>query len=191
MDKKIDALIENWKKKNIEAFFCANKDDVLAKLLELIPLFASVGFSGSQTLEQLGLVEKLEKRGNQTFNPYKNGLSKDESLKARREGVGADFYLASANAISENGELVFLSAYGNRTSGIAYANNVIIICGINKITLNLEKALKRAREFATPLNYKRLNWDSSRQMCCQVLIIEGEVALGRFKVILVDKNLGF
>ncbi|MFA5276210.1 MAG: lactate utilization protein [Candidatus Omnitrophota bacterium] len=191
MDKKISSLIENWKKKNIEGLTCANKDDALAKLLELIPLSASVGFSGSQTLEELRAIERLEERGNQVFNPYKSGLSRDESLRVRREGAAADFYLASANAISESGELVFLSAYGNRTSGIAYANNVIIICGINKITATLEKALKRAREYATPLNYKRLNWDVSRQMCCQVLVIEGETSPDRLKVILVGENLGF
>ena len=191
MDKKIDSLIKNWEKRNIEGLFCANKDESRVKLLELIPLSASIGFSGSQTLEQLGLIDKLRKRGNKVFDPYKSGLSKNESLKVRREGSAADFYLASANALSEQGELIFFSAFGNRSSGIAYANNVIIVCGINKIALNLEKGLKRAREYAAPLNCKRLNWESAYLMCCQVLIIEREAAPGRLKVVLVGESLGF
>ena len=191
MDKRAEQLIENWRKRKIEGFFCADKDEASKKLLELIPVPTSIGFSGSQTLEQIGIIKKLAERGNKVFDPYKIGLSKEESLKARKLGSCADFYLASANALSENGELVFLSAYGNRTSGIAYADQVIIVCGINKIVPDLEKALERAREFAAPLNCKRLNWESVSSMCCQTLVIEGEVVPGRLKVILVGEDLGF
>ena len=204
----MEQLIENWRKRKIEGFFCADKDEAAEKLLELVPFTASVGFSGSQTLEQIGIIEKLEERGNKIFNPYKSGLSREQSLKVRKLGASADFYLASANALSKNGELVFLSAYGNRTSGIAYADNVIVVCGVNKIMPNLEKALERARELAAPLNCKRLNWESAclekgicreevcfsleyKRMCCQALIIEGEIVPRRLKVILVDESLGF
>jgi acyl-CoA hydrolase len=138
-----------------------------------------VGFSGSVTLEELGIVKILESRGNKVFNQYKSQISREESLEMRRQGAQADYFLSSANAISETGELVFLSAYGHRTAGIAYAKNVIIVCGINKITPTLEEAIKRAREYAMPLNYKRLNWELSKRMCCQTLIIEAEVTPDR------------
>ncbi|MBU3958929.1 MAG: lactate utilization protein, partial [Candidatus Omnitrophica bacterium] len=151
----------------------------------------------------------LESRGNKVFNQYKAGISQDENLRFRREGAGADYYLTSANAISEKGELVFFSGYGNRIAGISYAKNVIVAAGINKITTNLDEAIKRAREYATPLNCKRLNnWNTPclkdgicrqeicfspeyKRMCCQILIIEAEVILDRLKVILVGENLGF
>ena len=191
MDKRAEQLIENWRKRKIEGVFCADRNEAAKKLLELIPVSASIGFSGSQTLEQIGAIKKLAERGNKIFDPYKIGLSKEESLKARKLGACADFYLASANALSENGELVFLSAYGNRTSGIAYADKVIILCGVNKIVPDLGKALERARELAAPLNCKRLNWESVSSMCCQTLVIEGEVVPGRLKVILVGEELGF
>jgi acyl-CoA hydrolase len=129
-------------------------------------------------------------------------------LELRRQGAQADYYLASANAISEKGELVFFSAYGNRTAGIAYAKNIIIVAGINKIVPTLEEAVKRAREYATPLNSKRLNWAAPcladgicrkeicfapeyKRMCCQILVIEAEVTLGRLRVILIGEKLGF
>lgn len=208
MEKRVETLIKNWQKRNILGLYCNNKDEAIDKVLSIIPVSSSVGISGSVTLDQLGIVKRLESRGNKVFNQYKTGISRDESLEIRRKGSQADYYLASANAISGNGELVFFSGYGNRTAGISYAKNVITVCGINKLTKNLAQALKRARELASPLNCKRLNWNTPclknsicrqeiclfpdyKRMCCQILIIEAEVNLDRFKVILVGEELGF
>jgi L-lactate utilization protein LutB len=191
MDTSIENIIKNWKDKNIEGIYCENRQAGADKILEIIPVSGSVGFSGSQTLEEIDVIRRLEERGNKLFNPYLPGLSREASLEIRKQAAQADFYLASANAVSLRGELVFLSAYGNRTAGISYAKNVIIVCGINKFTPDLESAIKRAREYATPLNYKRLNWDWSRMMICQTLIIDAEIAPDRLKVILVGESLGF
>jgi hypothetical protein len=144
MKEVIKNLFQRWQKRNIAGFYCADKETAVAKLLEMIPLSASVGISGSVTLDQLAIVENLERRKNKVFNQYRKGLSREESLEIRRQGTQADFYLASANAISESGELVFFSAYGNRIAGIANAKKVIIVCGINKLTADLKAALKRA-----------------------------------------------
>ena len=124
------------------------------------------------------------------------------------KGITADYYLASANAISQNGEMVFFSAYGNRTAGIACAKNLIVVCGINKLSSSLDEAMKRARDYATPLNCKRLNWDTPcfkdgicregicfspeyKRMCCQILVIESEVSPQRISLIMVGEPLGF
>lgn len=209
MDKRVDNLIKNWQKRNIQGIYCKNKEEAAEKILAIIPVSGSVGISGSVTLDELGITKRLESRGNKVFNQYKTGISREENLGLRKQGSQADYYLASANAISEKGELVFFSAYGNRTAGISYAENVIVVSGINKITANLEEAIKRAREYATPLNCKRLNWEGTpcfkdgicrkeiclfpeyKRMCCQILIIEAEVTPERLKVILVGENLGF
>ena len=208
MDKRINSLLRALEKRNIIGQYLDNKSEAVEEILEIIPRDSSIGFSGSQTLDEMGIIKHLQARGSKVFNPYKTGISREESLKIRKEAAQADYYLASANAISEKGELIFFSAYGNRTAGISFAKNVIIVCGINKITQNIEEALKRAREYATPLNCKRLNWASAclkdgicrqeeclfpeyKRMCCQILIIEAEVTAERLKVILVGENLGF
>jgi hypothetical protein len=208
MEKRIDNLIRNWEKRNIKGFYYENKEQAINKMLEIIPSSASVGFSGSVTLDQLGIVRLLESRPNKVFNQYKPGISRQENLELRKLGAQADYYLTSANAISGNGEMVFFSGYGNRTSGVSYAKNVLVVAGINKVTVDLDEAIKRTREHATPLNCKRLNWNTPclkdgicrqeiclfpeyKRMCCQILIIEAEVMPERLKVILVGENLGF
>lgn len=208
MDTRINSLISNWQKRNIAGIYCGNKAEAADKILEIIPQGAGIGFSGSQTLEQVGVMARLDSRGNKVFNPYRAGISREESLELRRLGAQADFYLASANAVSLKGELVFFSGYGNRIAGISYAKKVIVVCGVNKLTADIEEAIKRAREYATPLNCKRLNWNTPcfkdgicrsqiclfpeyKRMCCQILIIEAEVTPDRLKVILVGESLGF
>ena len=208
MEKRIEALIGGWGRKNILGVYCSDKGEAAGELLTSIPATSSVGISGSKTLGQLEIVKQLEARGNKVFNQYKPGISREESLGLKKLGAQADYYLASANAVSENGELVFFSAYGERIAGISSAKNVIVACGINKITPDLNQAIKRAREYATPLNCKRLDWFTPcfkdglcakeiclfpeyKRMCCQILIIEAEIIPGRLKVILVGESLGF
>lgn len=207
-NKKIKDLLAKWQKRNIEGYFCENIDSAKAKILEIIPKSASVGFSGSVTLDSLGIFKLLEERGNKNFYQYRPGLTPGESKELRKQGSSADYYLASANAISRDGELVFFSAFGNRIAGISSANNVIVVCGINKLTPDINEAVRRAREYATPLNCRRLNWNTPcfkdgicrqevcffpeyKRMCGQLLIIEAEVITGRIKVILVNGTLGF
>lgn len=208
MEERIEVLFKNWEKRNIEGFYFKKPDQVHEKILELIPPFATVGFSGSQTLEQLEIIEILESRGNVVFNQYNSKISREESMKLRNQGAQADFYLCSANGVAQSGELVFFSAFGHRIAGIANAKNVIVVAGVNKITSGLDTAIIRAREYATPLNCQRLNWDTPcfkdgtcrneicfypeyKRMCCQIMIIEAEINPGRLKVILVGEELGF
>lgn len=208
MEDKIKKLIQNWSKRNISGIFCPDKKDAIEEIQKLVPIAATIGISGSQTLDSLGVIKKLEERGNHVFDPYKPGLTRQESEEERNKGAGADYYFVSANALSEEGELIFFSAYGHRTAGIANAKNVIVVCGVNKISAGLGQALKRAREYTTPLNCKRLAWNTPcfkegicaedicffpeyKRMCCQVLIIEAEVLPQRLRVILVGEDLGF
>jgi hypothetical protein len=208
MDSKIQQLIGNLSKRNIEGIYVADREGAHKFLLDAIPDTASIGFCGSETLEQLEIIEMFESRGNNVMNQYSTQLSRDESMRMRKLGTQADFYLTSANAIAATGELVFLSAFGHRIAGISDAKNVIVVCGVNKITESLPAAIKRAREHAAPLNCQRLQWDTPcfkdevchnniclfpdyNRMCCQMLVIEAEVKPERLKVVLVNETLGF
>jgi hypothetical protein len=208
MEHLVVKLISNLKRRNISGFYAETISQAKELVETFIPKDSCVGLSGSKTLDELAIVASLEARGNKVFNQYKPGISIEKSLEKRSLGARADYYLTSANAISEEGELVFFSGHGHRISGIANAKNVIVICGLNKITLNLDEALKRSREYVTPLNCKRLDWPAAclsegacrkeicfapdyKRMCCQILIIESQINPDRFKVVLVGQELGF
>jgi hypothetical protein len=208
MSSRIQELLNNFKRRNIEALYYPSRNDVHTKILEYIPESASVGFSGSQTLEQLEIIEMLQSRGNNVLDQYDPNLSRDESMRIRKLSIQADYYLCSANAISMAGELVFMSAYGHRIAGIAAAGRVLVVCGINKVVETRADAIKRAREYCTPLNVKRLHWDTPcfkegicqesicgapdyNRMCCQMLILESEVDPERLSVIIAGEALGF
>ncbi|MEI6832235.1 MAG: lactate utilization protein [Candidatus Omnitrophota bacterium] len=208
MENPVVNLISNLKRRNISGFYAKTISQAKELAESFIPKNSCIGISGSKTLDELGIVASLEARGNKVFNQYKSGISAKKNLEERNLGAQADYYLTSVNAISEKGELVFFSGYGHRISGIANAKNVIVICGLNKITLNLEEALKRSREYATVLNCKRLNWPAAclaqgvcrkeicfapdyKRMCCQILIIESEINPDRVKIVFVGEKLGF
>lgn len=203
-----EELIASWRRGNIQGYFLEGREPVRQKLFELIPPAASVGFSGSMTLQEMDVIAALESRGNKVFNHAEPGLSREESMALRNRGASADFFLSGANAIAATGELVFLSAYGHRISGIANAAHAVIIAGLNKISPDLPAALARARGTAVPQNCRRLGWETPcrsggvcdygrcrqpeyRRMCCQLLVIEAEAFPGRLTVILVDEPLGF
>jgi len=208
MEEKIVDLIANLKRRNISGIYVDSAHEAKEKIKQLVLKRSSVGISGSKTLDELGIVADLEAADYEVFNQYKPGISREQSMQMRNLGSRADYFLTSCNAISYSGEMVFLSAYGHRTSGIANADNLIVVCGLNKIVPNLDQAIKRSREHATVLNCKRLNWKSAcladglchkdicldpeyKRMCCQVLIIESEINPERIKVIIVGETLGF
>ena len=208
MEQRIIDLIANLKRRNIEGVYVSTRQEARDRVKQVILESSSVGISGSKTLDEIDIVAHLEASGYKVLNQYKPGISREQSLQIRNLGCQADYFLTSCNAISEGGEMVFFSGYGHRTSGIANADNLIVVCGLNKIVPDLAQALKRSREHATPLNCKRLNWKSAclvdgvchsdiclepeyKRMCCQVLVIESEVNPKRLKVIIVGENLGF
>lgn len=208
MEQRVANLIANLKRRNIEGIYLDSKDKAKERIKQSILKSSSVGISGSKTLDELGIVVDLEASNYEVFNQFKPGISREQIIQMRNLGSRADYFLTSCNAVSEEGELVFLSAYGHRSSGIANADNVIVVCGLNKIVSNLNQALKRSREQATVLNCKRLNWNAAclkdglcrkevclapdyKRMCCQVLIIESEINPERLKVIIVGEELGF
>lgn len=210
MSMEIDPkeLISNWSCRNIAGFYFPGRQEGCEKILSMIPREASVGFSGSETLRQLDLISRIEERGTTVFNQMRPGISREESMRLRQAGAGADYFLTSANGCSAAGELFFFSAYGHRTAGIANARNVIVVMGTNKICATRGEAIERGREYVTPRNCKRLDWKSAclesgvcksalchgpefRRMCCQILTIEAEAVPGRMSVIIIGEELGY
>ena len=190
--------------RNIEAFYAESKEDALKKALELIPEGSKVAWGGSMSVEEIGL-KKAICEGN--YNELNRDLAKNAEEKRAIEiaTYDADYFLTSANAISEDGVIVNIDGNSNRVSAIAYGpKHVLMIVGMNKIVKDAENALSRARNEAAPINAQRFNIDtpckkagacfdcqSPQSICCQFLITRRSMHVGRMKVILVNEELGF
>ena len=199
-----EKVIKALNARNIEAFYAESKEDALAKALELIPEGSKVAWGGSMSIEEIGLKAAICE-GN--YNELNRDLAKNAEEKRAIEiaTYDADYFLTSANAISEDGVIVNIDGNSNRVSAIAYGpKHVLMIVGMNKIVKDAENALSRARNEAAPINAQRFNIDtpckktgacfdclSPTSICCQFLITRRSMHAGRMKVILVNDNLGF
>lgn len=61
-----------------------------------------------------------------------------------RKALRADVYMAITSVLTMVGKLVNIDDLGNRVAGMFCGpKNVYIVCGLNKITENVDKALER------------------------------------------------
>ena len=58
-EKRGNVLVKNLKARHFDAYYCANKEEALAKALELIPTGASVGWGGAMSAEGIGLLDAV------------------------------------------------------------------------------------------------------------------------------------
>ncbi len=198
------AVIANLAKRNMEGYYCATKEEALAKALELIPETDLVAWGGSVSIDEIGLLAAVKAR-----NPVVDrdtATTMEEKVELMRKGLTCDTFLMSTNALSEDGILVNIDGNGNRVASLIFGpKQVVIIAGMNKIAKNLDAAVARVRSNAAPINAQRFagistpcaktgvcsNCNSPDCMCCQVVITRHSRQAGRIKIILVGENLGF
>ena len=154
-----EALVKALTKNNFAATYVPTRDEAATRLLELIPADATVGYGGSVTLGQLGVIPRLAERGNPVLDWAKPGLSPEESKALRRKSVLADVFLSGTNAVTLDGKLVNVDATGNRVGPMLYGpEKVFIVVGVNKIVKDVAEAESRVKLWASPPNNKRLGY---------------------------------
>ena len=194
-------VMKGLESRNMTGYYAADKKEALEKALGLIPEGSTVTMGGGMSVHEIGLVKAL-KEGNYNF------IDRDE-MKDKRAAMlaayDADFFLMSANAMTEDGIIVNIDGNANRVSALAQGpRKVIVIAGMNKICDDVDGAMKRARNVAAPINAQRLglstpcaktgscmNCKSPDTICCQFLITRFSRHAGRIHVILVNDTLGF
>mgnify|MGYP002627305472 CR=1 FL=1 len=194
-------VIKGLRSRNMEGYYAATKEEALKTALSLIPEGSSVTNGGTMSMKEIGLVDALEK-GNYK---YINRETCDDPKAAARAAYDCDVFVASANAVTNDGILVNIDGNSNRVSAIAFGpEKVIFIVGMNKIADDIDGAVKRARNEAAPINAQRfglctpcaktgscMNCKSPDTICCQFLITRYSRHEGRIHVILVNDDLGF
>lgn len=205
--KKALAICKALEKRNIKGIFVDSCDEAREAVLKLIPKGASIGLGGSVTLNECGIIEALRNSDFKLIDRYKKGLSKEEMKKFYVEGLSADVFLSSTNAITQDGKLINIDGTGNRAAALMYGpKKVIIVTGANKIVEDVEGGIRRIKLWAAPFNCVRLDMDTPcarggickdaacplpDRICNEVTIIEGQRDPDRMMVIIVGQELGF
>ena len=166
-------------------------------ILEILPLGAEVGQGASRTLEQIGVTHDLEESGRYVAvrkQTRSMDRSTPEGLRAmRKAGVGPDWYINSAHAVTLDGTIVVASNTGSQLAPIAFgAGEVIFAIGSQKVVPDLESAMRRLEEHILPLESERMQGiygvDSEIK---KVLVIHKEFRPSRFTVVLIKEPAGF
>ena len=201
----IAEVIASLKKNEMEAIYSSTAAEAKEEVLRRISLRATVGVGGSVTLREMGLLEALEKRGNEVYDHWKEGLSPEGRLEVGKKHQRSDVFLTSTNALTMDGKLINVDATGNRiTSMIMGPQKVMVITGVNKIVKNLNQGLARVKKIA-PRNCRRRkdptpcaqdlschDCETPARICRVTTIIERRPwGMKEFTVILVGEELGY
>ncbi len=194
-------VIKGLQSRNMSGYYAETREEALQLALSLIPEGSTATMGGGVSVQEIGLVDAL-KNGNYNF------IDRDAYTDKRAAmllAYDADVFLASANAITEDGILVNIDGNANRVSAMAFGpKKLVLIVGMNKVCPDVDAAMKRARSVAATANAQRfglstpcaktgacMDCKSPDTICCQFLITRCSRHTGRIHVILVNDELGF
>ncbi len=201
----IQTALDALNKKGFNAVYAADAKAALDHVLSLIGESDTVGAGGSATLYETGIIDALVNSGHVVYQSdlaQKRGQDRDE---AKRQGMIADVYLTSTNALTLEGDLVNIDCGGNRVAAMLYGpHKVIVVAGRNKLTQNPHTAVARIKKYACPPNARRLKFDTpcaTTGVCadcdgpdrlCNVTARIQRPPRGReYHVVLIDGDYGF
>lgn len=155
-EKLANKMLKSLVRRHFNAYYCATADEAIEKVLELMPQDSTVTWGGSMTIRNMGLVKAMHESGKYNLLDRDLAATPQEASEIYIKAFTADYYLSSANAISEDGVIVNIDGNGNRVAAITFGpKHVIFIIGMNKVCQDIDAALKRARSTASPLNNMR------------------------------------
>lgn len=174
---------------------------------EIIPKVnpKSMSWGGSMTFVQSGLYKELKDKPDiEIIDTYEQGVAPADMLERRRRSLLVDLFITGTNAVTETGKLVNLDMTGNRVAGITFGpRNVVILVGRNKVVPDLEDAMLRVKNYASPTNAMRLDkktpcvktgyceeCSSPERICNTWTITEKSFPKGRIRVVLINQDLG-
>lgn len=209
MNAKMVSILKNFKKRNIEGYYTKTSEEARSLALSMVEAGDLVSWGGSKTLNQTGICQALydlEKEGKITIiDPYAHE-DPVTGYEARRQALLADVYFLSTNAMTSDGELANIDGTGNRVAALTFGpKKVVVVAGLNKMTDNLDDAIKRVKEVACPKNAERLGKKTpcaltghccdcllpTETICSTIVTTRFSTKAGRLNVILIDEELGF
>ena len=103
----MQALVNTLENCGYKVHCAKNKEEAFTISQTYVKSGMSIGLGGSTSVGEIGLLDYLVKKEDITlFNQYESGISMDENLKRRREGMITDLYVTGTNALTRDGKLV-------------------------------------------------------------------------------------
>ena len=194
----IEKTIANLEKRGYKVSYFPSSGSAVSYLLDNIKN-TSVGIGGSVTANTLKLHQLLAAEN----EVHSHHLIPGNETIARANS--AEVYITSANAISEDGEILNIDGRGNRLAAQVFGDKrLYIVAGINKICPDFMSALERARNGASPLNCERLQLNTpcradgkchnchSADRICNALLVHWAPMRGMdTEVVLIGEELGY
>jgi hypothetical protein len=191
---RIERLAETLERHNIEAIVVATGAEARDRVLAMIPIGAEVHWGTSATLDAIGVTEELLAEGRyDPVRPRYQAMDRaTQGREIRKVMAAPDFMLASAQAITDDGELVIASYSASQIGPIALsAGRVILVVGSQKIVSDLEAGIRRARELVLPYESARLQERIGvPSRLAKLLVVYEEPRPGRVTVVLVREPVG-
>ena len=203
-EKAAGKVIKNLARRNIEAFYCPTARETVEKVLEMIPQGSSVTWGGSMSIRDIGIPAALVRAGRYEVYDRDKAPDRAAATEIYLKAFTCDYYLSSANAITEDGVIVNIDGTGNRVAAITFGpRNVVFVIGMNKLTQDIDSALARARSLAAPVNTARFDIQTpckidgvchnclSDDCICNYIHYLRHSPKGKHKVILVGESIGY
>ena len=199
----INTIKKNFEKRGFHFDYFETNEQAVDFILSLIPEKSSIGFGGSMTVMETGLLDAMQQKD---YDLVHRAIRSDiPATEIYPRMYACDWYVSSANAITETGEIVNIDGRGNRVSAILDGpKKVVILCGVNKIVTDISAGIERTRNVASPKNCVRLNkktpcavtgkcenCNSPDTICKATVILHHPTTGTDVYVVVVNKDLGY
>ena len=217
MTEQIQKLFKNLEKNKMQPLYAETKKEAIKIVKDMLFDGCVITAGGSMSLMDSGVWQLINDKKYNFLDRSRKGITAEEQQECFKAAIGADFFFCSANAITENGELLNVDGLANRISSIAFGpKKVVMVVGVNKIVPDLKSAFLRVKKIAAPKNCVRLGIDNpcaklghcvsllnnpdsdfadgcqkDTRICCDYLISALQRQKDRITVILVNEDLGY
>ncbi len=193
-------------KRGFKARFCATADEAKAYVMAEASTARNVGFGGSVTVKELGLVDALGAEGKELLRHGDPNVSPAEKVQIMNRQLTSDLFLLSANALTVDGRIVNIDGNGNRVAASIYGpKKVIFLVGRNKVVMGgIDDAIARIKRCACPPNCRRLgrktpcaelgicaDCDSMDRICKVTVIMDRKPTKVDAHVLVINEDLGY
>lgn len=197
----IEIIKKNYSTRGFDFSYFETIEEAVAFIQTLIEEGSSIGFGGSQTVSEMGLLTKLP---NRTLL-HRDLFPADQKLSVLAKMHDADWYVSSANALCETGDIVNIDGRGNRVGEILNGpKKILIVAGTNKLVKDIQEGIDRTRNVASPKNCRRLkkntpcaiadkccHCNSKDTICNATVLLHHPMSGTKVYVVLINEKLGY